>query len=292
MAVQTSTTGDLAKASREMIAKALFTEEHNAPMVGLVEMFQLKQGEDTGVFPKFGQMDMDPLVDGQDMVDSKDLGMSAVSVQTSEVGAKVILTDKLLRQNVAANWQGVGRQLGDAAARRKDEDLLGLFSALNGASDYGATGRILGSANSISAIGRAKNFKMGNDLRLVHHPNAILNLAKDLSVIGIAGGTRYPLTSGFSVERLANFWTGIRLNGTSVFEDGNIDIDASSDGVGAIFAPDAMGILQSIGWRKERQRDASLRAWEMNMTADYAAFEHDDSKGAPLTMACTIPATT
>ncbi len=45
--------------------------------------------------------------------------MTTVDLTASEVGAKVILTDKLVRQSAANVMSIVGRQLGDGMARRK-----------------------------------------------------------------------------------------------------------------------------------------------------------------------------
>ena len=44
-----------------------------------------------------------------------------------------------------------------------------------------------------------------------------------------------------------------------------------------------MAALTSVGTRTENQRDASLRATEIVMTADYGVFELDDTRGAGLT---------
>jgi len=44
-----------------------------------------------------------------------------------------------------------------------------------------------------------------------------------------------------------------------------------------------LAALTSVDTRTERQRDASLRATEVVMTADYGVFELDDSRGAPVT---------
>jgi len=292
MAVQTSTTGQLENASKEMIATARYTVEHNAPMLQLVERFKLEKGADTLVVPKVGQISMDPLNEGQDIVNEKDIGMTTVSITPSEVGAKVIITDKLIRQNTQNIWGIVGRQLGDGMVRRKDEDLVGLFTGLNGGTDLAATTRVLSASNATAIIGVAKADRYGSDLRCVFHPNSILRLSRDLSVVGLAQTNQYPIPNGFSASRLQKFWTGIRLGGVPFFETGNITIDANSDGQGAIFDRGALGILESVSMSRERQRDASLRAWEIVIVADYGAFEIDDRKGAPVLVAAGNPATT
>ena len=286
---QTSTTGSLENASREMITTARYTEEHNAPCMELVEKFTLQKGSDTLIVPKVGQMTVGALLEGQDLVDEEEIGMSTVSVQASEVGAKIIITDKLLRENTQQIWQIVGRQLGEAMARKKDEDVLSLFSALNGGTALGAAAADFSLVNAASCIGVAKAEKYGSDLRIVHHPNAILKLNKDLT--GSAAGTLRPIPSGFSEDRLGPFWTGLRLSGVPFFEDGNIDTDANGDGYGAIFDKGALGVLTSVAMNREKQRDASLRATEMVITSDYSAFEIDDTRGASLFYDIANPAT-
>ena len=286
---QTSTTGSLENASREMITTARYTEEHNAPCMELVEKFTLQKGSDTLIVPKVGQMTVGALVEGQDLVDEEEIGMSTVSVQASEVGAKIIITDKLLRENTQQVWQIVGRQLGEAMARKKDGDILSLFSALNGGTALGAAAADFSLVNAASCIGVAKAEKYGSDLRIVHHPNAILKLNKDLT--GSASGTLRPIPTGFSEDRLGPFWTGLRLSGVPFFEDGNIDTDANGDGYGAIFDKGAIGVLTSVAMNREKQRDASLRATEMVITSDYSAFEIDDSRGASLFYDIANPAT-
>ena len=286
---QTSTTGSLENASREMITTARYTEEHNAPCMELVEKFTLQKGSDTLIVPKVGQMTVGALVEGQALVDEEEIGMSTVSVQASEVGAKIIITDKLLRENTQQVWQIVGRQLGEAMARKKDGDILSLFSALNGGTALGAAAADFSLVNAASCIGVAKAEKYGSDLRIVHHPNAILKLNKDLT--GSASGTIRPIPTGFSEDRLGPFWTGLRLSGVPFFEDGNIDTDANGDGYGAIFDKGAIGVLTSVAMNREKQRDASLRATEMVITSDYSAFEIDDSRGASLFYDIANPAT-
>ena len=44
----------------------------------------------------------------------------------------------------------------------------------------------------------------------------------------------------------------------------------------------AMGYLVARGKAEERQRDISLRAWEIVITEDYSMFEVDDGLGAAL----------
>jgi hypothetical protein len=276
---QTSTTGNLEKASREMISSLRFTAEFNAPVYGAVTKFTLAKGEDTGIFPKVGQMSMSSLNEGEDIVDEEDIGMTTVSITPGEVGAKVILTDKLLRQNIATSFQTIGRQLGDAMKRKRETDLIELFSALNGGSTHGTAGTTFSSANITAVVGIAKSDNYGDNLSIFQHPNAVLILAKELSTIG----SGRPLPEGYSSRLMGRAFKGYQIWDVPVFETGNITRDSDDDAIGAILNDDALGVIQSKAPGIERERDASLRAWEVVMVSDYAAFELDDTRGAPLT---------
>src|SRR3990172_7009927 len=138
MPIQAATTGQLENAQNIIIAETLFTAEHNAPCAALIRHYDLPQGAKQRTVPKVGQFTAAALTDGEDMVTSQDIGMTTTDLTTSEVGMKVILTDKLVRQEANDVWVDVGQQIGDGMARKKDRDIIALFSALNGGTTLGA----------------------------------------------------------------------------------------------------------------------------------------------------------
>ena len=287
---QTATTGNLENAQRIIISAARYTEEHNAPALALIEQFKLPKGAKQVTVPKVSTMSMSDLVDGQDIVDEEEIGMTTVDLTASEVGAKVILTDKLVRQSAPNVFSIIGRQLGDGMARKKDTDVIALYSALNSGTDLSADGRLMTPANVHAIISQAKANKYGSQIYILHHPNAVAQLSKGAATVasGNAGALAAgmgEITGGWSADLLKNFYSGLRpINGVSIFEDGNISKVASVDsGVGVIADKSALAALTSVDTRTERQRDASLRATEVVMTADYGVFELDDSRGAPVT---------
>ena len=278
---QTATTGNLESASKIIVSTARYTEEHNAPALALLEPFTLPKGAKSVTVPKVAAMSMSDLVDGQDIVDEEDIGMTTVSLTAAEVGAKVIITDKLLREQVDNVFSMIGRQLGEGMARKKDTDVIALWPSLNGDTRLSADNQTFSTANVHAAIAYAKANKFGSQLYIVHHPNAVATLSKASATTAdtaAAGG----LTNGWSVDLLQNFYSGLRpINGVSIFEDGNIEkISGQDSGYGVIADKTAMAYLSSVDTRTERERDASLRAWEIVMTADYGVFELDDTRGA------------
>ena len=284
---QAATTGSLENAQRIILAAARYTEEHNAPAINLIEQFTLPKGSKQVTVPKVRQMSMSDLVDGQDIIDEEEIGMTTVDLTAAEVGAKVILTDKLVRQAADNVMSMVGRQLGDGMARKKDNDVTALYSGFS--TDLGASGRDFDIANVAAAVAYAKGSNFGSQLYINHHPFTVFDLAKE------AAGTAatYPMTPGWSQDLLGNFWSGIRpIFGVPIFEDGNITRTTAAATVGVIADKTALAVLKSVDTRTERQRDASLRATELVMTSDYGVFELDDSRGAALTLDSTTPATT
>ena len=277
---QTATTGNLENAQRIIISSARYTEEHNAPAMALTEQFSLPKGSKQVTVPKVGQMTMSDLVDGIDIVDEEDIGMSTVDLTASEVGAKVVLTDKLVRQSAPNVMSIIGRQLGDGMARKKDADVLALYQNLNEGTLLGGTGPTYMKASNVQGvIAYAKANKFGSQLYILHHPNAIAYLSKESAVAASSGSS--PIPEGWSADLLKNFWSGLRpMNNVPIFEDGNIVEDSGGDGIGVIADKGALATLNSVETRTERQRDASLRATEVVMTADYGVFELDDTRGA------------
>lgn len=286
---QAATTGNLENAQRIIIAATRYTEEHNAPAMSLIEHMSLEKGAKQVTVPKVGQMTISDLVDGQDIVDEEEIGMTTVDLTSAEVGAKVILTDKLVRQSQPNVFSIVGRQLGDGMARKKDTDVHALYTSLNGGTNFGAAAALFNVSNVAAAIARAKSGKFGSKIYILHHPYAVYRFVRSAAVTPSA---TYPIPEGWSQDLLGKFFVGLRpLNGVPIFEDGNLTIDASDDAIGVIADQSALVVLESVKTRTERQRDASLRATEVVMTADYGVFELDDSRGAGFKCDAAAPAT-
>ena len=289
MAVQGSTTGQLENASKEMIKEAIYTMEHEAPNRALARKFTLQEGHDTMVIPKVGQMTFLAIAETQSNTNEMDIGMTTSSVGTSIVGGKVILTDTLLRDNSLDIWQVVGKQVGDAGARKMDRDIIALYTALNAGTTLGAAAAIFNIDNVQAVIAHAMTNKFGSGMHIICHPNQLGRLSKDLSSVN----SGRPIPRGYSEDRLQNFFTGVVLGGVPFFHTGNIDLDTNSDAIGCIKSKDTLGVLEAGSVRRRRERDENIGegAWILYITHRYTAFERDDSTGAPLTYASATKAT-
>lgn len=287
MPIQTATTGNLADIQRIVIEQIRFTAEHSTPAVNLVEKLRLGKGEKQITVPKAGQMTASALVDGVDLTDTQDIGITTVTLTTSEVGLKTIITDKLARQANEDMFRVVGRQMGDAMARKKDTDVLALFSAFNGGTTLGAAAAQLTLQNLYGVVDWAKRNKYPNPTYIVHHPSAIARVG--LNSVAIPS-LNFGLPSGLNADLLQDFYK-FMVGRVPVFEDGNITIDSSDDAIGAIFSKHAAAYVESVGYEGKQQRDESLRATEQLVFADYGVFELDDTYGAPMTYDASAPST-
>lgn len=296
---QTATTGNLAAAQNTIIKEARYTQEANAPSWQLIEKVRLAKGASTVTWPKVGTFTISDLTDGQDMVSEQDLGMTTVDLTATERGAKIVITDKLVRQNGTTDiFRIIGKQFGDAAARKQDRDVQALYAGLNGGTAYGASGATLSLANYAASIARARGGGASSTDSsggepfdpdyAVHHPHSVYNVTKTATAIG--SGTSMRLNDRKENMLLERFFK-INFNGVDLLESKNLYVDSSGDAVGVIAERGALVGLTSVNWRTERQRDASLRGTEVNFTADYGVFELDDTRGAPLLYDATAPTT-
>jgi len=292
---QTATTGKLANAQRIIIDQTRYTEEHNAPAMALTEMFTLQRGAKQVTVPKVGQMTVNDLVDGEDLIDEEDIGMTTVDLTSAEVGAKVVITDKLVRQSQPSVFSLVGRQLGDAMARKKDTDVHALYGALNGGTTLGGAGISFSSLAWTGCIATAKaggaaGTPFGTKLYGLVHPNSMTDFIRSAA---LTPSVTYPVPRGWSEDLLGEFYVGLKpLNGVSLFEDGNLAVDSAGDATGVIADQGALATLMSVKMKTERQRDASLRGTEIVLTSDYGVFELDDTKGAGIVYDASAPSTT
>ena len=280
MATQTSSLGNLEYAQNTVIAKARFTAESEAPCKALVEHFTLGKGQSTLRIPDVGQATMANLVDGVDIVDTQDIGLNYTDLTTGEVGGKFILTRKLIDQFNEEIFAMIGRQLGEGMARKVDEDIIALFSALNGGTTLGADNINFSLRNAMAVVAFARANLYPNPLNIVHHPNALSLLTR--SIVGVGASYYQGIISSQQEANLRKFWRA-NIDGANLFMDANIDKIAGADsGYGAIFGSGCMAYLS--GWEPEieREKDISLRAWEVVMTSDYGVYEIKDTYGAPL----------
>ena len=272
MAATTSTTLD--DLFVNIIAQARFTAEEQSLVMGLVTQYNIgSEAGKTIQVPKYPAIAAADLTEGTDM-SSTTVSTSSVSVAVGEVGAQVLLTD------VAAYGAGnpaveLGTVLGNAIATKMDTDLLALFSGFTAA--FGAAGQELTVADLFKAAATLRANKVTGVINAVVHPYQAYALKANLT-----NTFANPNGGDSQNEAMRNGYVGT-IAGINVYESANIAIDGSGDSIGAVFAPEAIAIAIKKDFGIETQRDASLRAFELNATAVYGVGELDDSFGVKMT---------
>jgi len=271
MAATTSTTLDDLFAN--IIAQARFTAEEESLMMGLVTMYNI--GDEAGKtiqVPKYPAVTAADLTEGTDM-SSSTVSTSSVTITVGEVGAQVVLTD------VAAMGAGnpaeeLGTVLGNSIATKIDTDLIALFDGFSTA--LGGAGTEITVADIFKAAATLRANKAQGEIFAVVHPFQAYQIKANLT-------NTFANPNGGDAQNTAmvNSYVGT-IAGVDIFESSNITVDGSDDAKGAVFSREALAIAMKRDFQIETQRDASLRAFELNATAVYGVGELDDTYGVEM----------
>ncbi len=264
-----------------VLESARFTEQFIAEMSGLVWRItkELHDGKTINV-PYFGTITARGLTEGIDMVASETMSDALVTITPAEVGCKLILTDKLVRDDQEDIKAAAGRILGNAMEVKRDQDLLGQLDDGTNSLGSGATltlgqiaaGRAMLKGNPVSSGGPSPG-----QLCVVHHPYTLLDLVDVFTPLVPAAGTTQSAAGALADEVVRNYSIG-RLFGMPIIEDGNIDTTTTANSAkGGVFSMGTGGsiILGTANeWSVEAERDASLRATELNVVGEYGVGEY------------------
>jgi hypothetical protein len=271
MAATTTTTLD--DLFVNIVAQARFTAEEQSLMMGLVTMYNI--GNDAGKtiqIPKYPAVSAAALTEGSDM-SSTAVSTSSVSISVAEVGAQVVLTD-LAAMGAGNPAAELGTVLGNSIATKIDTDLIALFDGLS--TSLGATTTELTAAYLFQAAATLRANKAPGRLVGVFHPYQTYALKANLT-----NTFANPNGGDLQNEAMRSGYVGT-IAGIDIYESANVSVDGSGDAKGAVFAPEAFAIAMKRDFNIETQRDASLRAWELNATAVYGVGELDDSYGVEM----------
>jgi len=271
MAATTSTTLDDLFA--KIIARARFTAEEQSLMLGLVTMYDIAGDEGKVIqVPKYPAITAAALTEGTDM-SSTTVTTSSVDITVAEVGAQVVLTD-LAAMGSGNPADDLGTVLGNSIATKIDIDLLALFDGFSSA--LGAAGQEITVADIFKAAATLRTAKAQGDIFAVVHPFQAYQLKANLT-------NTFANPNGGDTQNTAmvNAYVGT-IAGIDIYESANIVVDGSDDAKGAVFSREALAIAMKRDFQIETQRDASLRAWELNATAIYGVGELDDTYGVEM----------
>ena len=271
-----TTTSIIADTIPTILEQAEFTREHKAVMAKLV--WSKPKGLHDGLnvnIPYWGTITANSLSEGSDMASPTSMADTLVTITPGEVGAQITITDKVARDNQEDVKRAAGRILGDAVMRTEDEDLLGEID--NASESLGGTGTTL----TLGHIAAARALLAGNERInggpaptpqvMVHHPYCLLDIVDVLTPL--IPTSSYPVAGALGIaDDIVRNYDVYRIFGMPVVAAGNFSV-TSGRVKGGVFSqgggPGA--IVHSIAKKMyiEPERDASLRATELNCVTEY-----------------------
>ncbi len=280
-----TTASDLSNGQIAMVGTARYTMEHDTLCTKLFSKFTLGPGEKSHFIPKFGTVTASDLTDGQDMTNSQQLTLTGTTHVTDEAGCKVIITKKLRNQLKEDGYRAAGKVIGNAMAKKIDQDGLALFSGID--SGVGVTTNTFSVDYMRAAVAQCygQSEPVPEPLYCVIHPYQFDEIMND---IGTPGTNNYPFV--LQEAALARYFRGIdKVWGVPIYATGNITVDSSADAYGAIFSK--MAFIYLVGWEPETwvEYDGSLRGWEIGIVADYSMVEEDGTYGRYLLFNASAP---
>lgn len=285
-----TTTQVLADTVPTVLEAARFTAEFVAEMSKLVWNIrkELHDGK-TVPIPYWGTITARNLTEGVDNTAEETMADTLVTITPGEVGVKLILTDKVVRDNNEDVKAAAGRLLGNAMEVKRDQDLLGqLDDATNslGAGGTATLGHLAAARAQLKGNPVSSGGPAPGQLVIVHHPYVTLDVVDVMTPLAPFGvittaGTALAAMQAPGGEMmddvLRNYAIG-RIFGMPWIEDGNIDTTTIANSAkGGVFATGEGGsiiLATALEWDYEAERDASRRATELNVTGEYGVGEY------------------
>jgi hypothetical protein len=181
----------------------------------------------------------------------------------SEVGAQYLITDQRLESDPFGVQQAAALELGAAIGTKIETDLVGGFASLTGGT-VGVAGSAMTWGRFFAAAAQLRAQKAPGQAYAVLHPYHWHDLASEAAIAGTMGNT-----PEFGDEVMRNRFVGMAA-GVMIFESANIPVDADDDAVSGVFVSQALALDVRRAPRIERERDASRRADELNLSTVYA----------------------
>ena len=276
-----NTTSVLGDTIPTIIEEARFTEQFKEVISNLSWRItkEIHNGSTVNI-PYFGTVSANALSEGIDMVNPQAMADTNVQFTPAEVGAQIVITDKLVRDNQEDVIRAAGRILGDAMVSKREGDLAGQFgdgtNTMGSAGAAAPLGLFAAAWADLSGVALASGGPAPKPYVAVHHPFVLLDLVDVFTPTLAQAGETGVGAGSLSDETLRNYTVG-RIFGMNVYESGNISIDSSDDANGAVFAAGTGGglvLVTSKEWDVSPERDESLRATELNVVGEYAVGEY------------------
>lgn len=261
---------------------ALFVAREQNLMTNLVTNYSARGWMNRNI-STYPEITAEVVAEGEDFANPTSWTKTTLATLTpQEIMAQVVLTDQRIETDPQDARRDASQELGNAIATKIDVDIVAEFA--NFTNGLGTAGNSLTINIVAAAISQLRAAYAPNPIYVVLHPYGWHDI---WDLLGTPAATQAFL-GDMANQALRDFYVGDWLN-VRWFISGNIAIDASDDAVGGIFNPQALAFDSRKAPMMEPERDASLRAWELNISAGYADGVRRDAFGRSLTHDATAP---
>lgn len=244
--------------------------------------------------PKNGTVTASRLTEGVAISSAQAITDTTLSISPAEDGVMIVLTERALRRTTSGLMARSGKITANAMNRLMETNLLTLFSGASGG---------LGSAGTVMTIGHIQAAHvqvmrgstgtnpepgaMAGPIVGVFHPFQLNSTMADLS--GQASGAMvYPTPEGPSAQVVRNHFV-THLSGIDLFSSYHIDVDASDDAIGAVFAKEAFIGVMGLEMETKKEYDIQLRGWKIVVRREYGSGEYNDAWVRSMTFDAAAP---
>ena len=275
-----NTYDDISSFVNTIWADVLFAARENNVMTQLVRTFNDRTGmalrkNANYNSPTIGQINEQDDLAGQAFTPTVDQTLTPY-----EYGAQFLLTDQRVESDIYAVRQDAAIELGRAMGSKIDSHLVGLFSSLTGGTAGTAGGNF--TWNTF--------FAALTKLRAAYAPLPYVAVLHPFQVhcLGTAVGPGIAMTNAPRlVDEVASRWFVGNAGGVEIYADANVTSGATC--YAGMFSREAIGWDVRRAPRIEPERDASRRAWELNLSCIYAYGVWRPAYGVCMTSAGTTP---
>lgn len=278
-----STKSNLNSLFSDIFEDALFVARETNIMSSLVTVYNAR-GWMSRKISQWAQVTAEAVSEGVDFANPTTLSKSVLATLTpGEIMSQVILTDIMVDTDPDDTRRATAQELGNSIATKIDKDLVGDFSSFTTDVGPGAnsTATIAKFAKGVSVL---RNSLVPNPIYVVAHPYHWHDCWVELG----QPAANQALLGDVANQALRDFFVGRWIN-IQWFTSANITVDGADDAISGIFSPQSLALDMRKAPMLEPERDASLRAWELNMSAGYAHGVRRPTYGVKYTADAATP---
>jgi hypothetical protein len=283
MAATISRVSDASAFFHEIFEDTRYVARETSLMTQLVTPLSATGWMDRTV-PIYPELTATSIAEGVDFVDATLWNKTEDdSLTPDEIMVQVLLTDRRIETDPADARRDASYEMGAAISEKIDTDLVTSFADFTADKGPGA-GATIAISYVAAGITKLRANKTPAPISIVLHPYQWHRIWTEL---GQPAANKAFL--GDAANRaLRDFYVSDLMN-VMWYVSANIPVDASEDAVAGMFNRQAMAFDVRKAPLFEYERDASKRAWELNLSAGYAQGVWRDSFGIKLTSDCAEP---